>query len=801
MRAFQTKPRAGHQLNRAHQLARGLLARFLMNEGNGTLLFDLATRKNHAALVNMDPSTAWGGSPRGGALAFDGVDDIAGSTLTGLDGAGQGSMVAWFRTTTAPAGPNQILSAPSAGATVSGMTLRIASSTTLQAAANVGAVNVATTAATLNYFDGFWHQMATVYDGANVILYYDGRLIASAAGTGAIAASDSALSIGGLGAGLRLFTGQIDDVRVYNRALAPAEIAWLYAEPYADMVRWVPWLRRDRDHAVLEMEAELKGPGNGYSDLTADLSLNPQLTMDYGITGAGPTDLVASPGRMAFALRNDAANSAGLLGYYSPQHANCRPGFKIGIGVRFRYTLNGTVYYKFQGWLDTIDPIPGQRGERKVVCTALDWIDQAMRQRVTVATQIGKRTDEILTTLLAAASKQPMSTNFDFADSTFPFALDNDESESQPLLSVLQRLALSEGGGHITVRGNTTAGGELRLERRTARIVPIPVASFSDTMVDLSAPIDRSEVINKVLVTVHPRRVDPLATNVLFSNQGAPQIDAGATMMLTGNYNDPTDRSVRVGGKDMVAPVATAISTSSVASPTVITTATPHGYTTGDDVVIYGHAGSTPSINGTVYIVTVTGANTFTIPVNVTVGGTGGFVVVDYRMNTLADGTGTDVTSSLTPTAAFGANSADYSLVSSSGAAGFITKLQARGRGLRDYDPILITIVDQASITNFGENKLTFDMPYQSDAHVASAIATGILAVFSAQSSSPTLRFMPTNAADLAILLAVEPGSAVAVVETVTGINSAYWVNHVHLAWQTSTIVVAEWVLCRSPAS
>jgi hypothetical protein len=92
-------------------------------------------------------------------------------------------------------------------------------------------------------------------------------------------------------------------------------------------------------------------------------------------------------------------------------------------------------------------------------------------------------------------------------------------------------------------------------------------------------------------------------------------------------------------------------------------------------------------------------------------------------------------------------------------------------------------------------------MPYQSDAHVASAIATGILNVFSAQSSSPTLRFMPTNSADLATLLAIEPGSAVTVVETVTGINSFYWVNHVSLVWQTSTIVVAELVLCRSTAS
>ncbi|MCU0250216.1 MAG: hypothetical protein MUE61_08415 [Vicinamibacterales bacterium] len=65
------------------------------------------------------------------------------------------------------------------------------------------------------------------------------------------------------------------------------------------------------------------------------------------------------------------------------------------------------------------------------------------------------------------------------------------------------------------------------------------------------------------------------------------------------------------------------ITSSSVANPTVITTGAAHGLTTGDSVVIAGHTGSTPSINGT-YTATVTGTSTFTIPVNVSVGGTGG---------------------------------------------------------------------------------------------------------------------------------------------------------------------------------
>lgn len=66
------------------------------------------------------------------------------------------------------------------------------------------------------------------------------------------------------------------------------------------------------------------------------------------------------------------------------------------------------------------------------------------------------------------------------------------------------------------------------------------------------------------------------------------------------------------------------ISTNTLANPTVITTATAHNLTTGNKVYISGNITSVPSINGTVYVVTVTSPTTFTIPVNVTTAGTGG---------------------------------------------------------------------------------------------------------------------------------------------------------------------------------
>lgn len=69
---------------------------------------------------------------------------------------------------------------------------------------------------------------------------------------------------------------------------------------------------------------------------------------------------------------------------------------------------------------------------------------------------------------------------------------------------------------------------------------------------------------------------------------------------------------------------AVTISTSSIADPTVITTATDHGLTTGDKIIIAGHTSCTPDINGFQTVLEVLTTTTFTIDVNVTDDGVDG---------------------------------------------------------------------------------------------------------------------------------------------------------------------------------
>ena len=64
------------------------------------------------------------------------------------------------------------------------------------------------------------------YDGATLRVYVGGAQVASRAVTGALQTSTGALRIGGNAVwGGEFFSGRLDELRVYNRALTAAEVA------------------------------------------------------------------------------------------------------------------------------------------------------------------------------------------------------------------------------------------------------------------------------------------------------------------------------------------------------------------------------------------------------------------------------------------------------------------------------------------------------------------------------------------------------------------------------------------------
>jgi hypothetical protein len=456
-----------------------------------------------------------------------------------------------------------------------------------------------------------------------------------------------------------------------------------------------------RTHCMHEIEADLGAWG--WTQLTPDLLLG--VSVDQGIAGTGPLSLSASTGRLGFALNNSESNSEGTLGLYSPQNAAHVSGWTLGIGIRYSYreTPDAEPIEKFYGRLKGINPDPGRMLSRRVSCSAVDWMDEAASTKVNIPIQVVQRTDQVLTSVAAAIRRQPLGVDFDVADSTLPYVVGDGDSTA---MTFIQRLCQSELGYCYLRRG------VLVFKKRTARLAPAPIATFDGTMRGLDVPVDTSKVKNRARVTVHPKRVDAAATTILFSkpDESNPAIDVGATITITGRYTDPAQLAAKVGGMDMVVPVAT----------------------------------------------------------------------TDYLMNAQEDGLGADLTANCAVVAVYGGNQVDYAITNNDAAIGYIIKLQARGRGVYDYDPIDAVSVAQASIDDVGEGIIALDMVYQSDLSIAGPVADYLVSTWVAEGASEAnVEYLPKTLAGLSEAMNIEPGDAIIARESLTGVNNAFWVQHV----------------------
>ena len=119
------------------------------------------------------------------------------------------------------------------------------------------------------------------------------------------------------------------------------------------------------------------------------------------------------------------------------------------------------------------------------------------------------------------------------------------------------------------------------------------------------------------------------SNNVVSRPQGFLEPDGSGTTQLILRAGCAAGYTLRVYGWTAYQSYFTindAITSSSIANPTLITTVTSvvgTFCTTGDTVTIAGHITSVPLLAGD-YVLTVVSPTSFTVPVNVTTGGTGG---------------------------------------------------------------------------------------------------------------------------------------------------------------------------------
>jgi len=191
-----------------------LMAHWKLDETEGDIAYDSVG--NNDGILTGGPLWQPANGRVAGALQFDGIDDYV-STPFVLDPSGAPfSVFAWIKggapgqviISQARDGVNWLLADPAEGK----LTTRLKKSGGRGSPLNSQA----------NITDAEWHSVGFVWDGSNRALYVDDVEVAKDALAG-LSSSYGGLHIGAgrtLGAG-SFFSGLIDDVRIYNRAITP----------------------------------------------------------------------------------------------------------------------------------------------------------------------------------------------------------------------------------------------------------------------------------------------------------------------------------------------------------------------------------------------------------------------------------------------------------------------------------------------------------------------------------------------------------------------------------------------------
>jgi hypothetical protein len=96
-----------------------------------------------------------------------------------------------------------------------------------------------------SYSDGQWHYAVVTYDGSAIRLYIDGSQVATKSTSGATPDNTGTqpLRIGANSLALnQYFTGSIDEVRVWNRAVTSSEVSSQYNSGTFDTTGQVAYL-------------------------------------------------------------------------------------------------------------------------------------------------------------------------------------------------------------------------------------------------------------------------------------------------------------------------------------------------------------------------------------------------------------------------------------------------------------------------------------------------------------------------------------------------------------------------------
>ncbi|NRQ31395.1 PKD domain-containing protein [Nonomuraea sp. NN258] len=196
----------------------GLVAAYGMNQGTGVTVADASGFGN----TGTTTATTWtSGGKYGSALSFDGssswvtVPDAASLRLTnGM------TVEAWVRPSTVTSWRTVVMKQHASGLAY----VLLAGSDSNRPHTAIHTTSDADIGGTASLPLNTWSHLATTYDGTTLRLYVNGTQVAQRTAGGPIRTDNGVLRIGGNSLWGEYFAGQIDEVRVYDKALTATQI-------------------------------------------------------------------------------------------------------------------------------------------------------------------------------------------------------------------------------------------------------------------------------------------------------------------------------------------------------------------------------------------------------------------------------------------------------------------------------------------------------------------------------------------------------------------------------------------------
>ena len=208
----------------AASLTQGLVGYWSLDEGNGQTANDSSGNGNNGTLTN---GPKWTTGKNIGALDFDGTNDYVDlGSGSSLDITSTLTLSAWIKPDVVSGDRHIVAKASSNNVSNRAYFIRAQNANAQFVIVQGGTANAI--AQTSAFTAGQWTHIVGTYDGVTQRIYIDGVEKNSTARTGAIDSETGKAYIGTIFPTNALFDGQIDEVRIYNRALSASEIRFLY---------------------------------------------------------------------------------------------------------------------------------------------------------------------------------------------------------------------------------------------------------------------------------------------------------------------------------------------------------------------------------------------------------------------------------------------------------------------------------------------------------------------------------------------------------------------------------------------